>query len=297
MTHLGTITGAAIGDALGMPFETRSPEDPSLLTWDGTYGSSEHHGLGPGQFTDDTQMTMALAETLCDGADYDPIKAAEAYLRWFQSGDCRGMGTSTRRALKRLQSGVPWTESGEQDAEGNGTAMRASPLGSYFAHNFPDNPQWLASWARNDSMITHQSLEAEEGSAAIALAIHHLALEGAKDTLLSRIIPHLRDSLLKTRLQNILTVGVVSVSERYPEGIPCRVIPTVDAALCTFLTTESFKEAVMGAIRLGGDTDTVGSVTGALAGTFYGYEAIPQVWKDGLERASEIRDLESKLLK
>jgi len=136
MNFPAPLLGLAIGDALGMPFETAPRSRPDLLDWDGRSfrNSDDYHGLNPGQWTDDTQMSLALSRTLIEHQQYVPEAAALAYRQWFE-GDCRGIGGSTKRAMEKLCRGVPWTESGTPGAEGNGTAMRAAPF--WFASNSP----------------------------------------------------------------------------------------------------------------------------------------------------------------
>ena len=126
------LLGLAIGDALGMPFEGLPSwvVGPVLDRIQG-FHESGHRELGAGQWTDDTQMTLCLVRSLVRCGRLDPEDVAREYLGWFQSGDVRGIGGTTKSAMARLEAGAGWHESGTagEYAAGNGTAMRAAPLG------------------------------------------------------------------------------------------------------------------------------------------------------------------------
>jgi len=305
------LVGLAIGDALGMPFETAAPTTPTLLAWKGGYEASKFHKLGPGQFTDDTQMSIALAASLFEKGFYDPETAARKYLAWFQSGDARGMGGSTRKALARLATGVPWYEAGEKGAEGNGTAMRAAPIGM-FQNRGTERLGAAAHWARIDAAITHQSDEAKEGSAAMAVAISYLCSGGREETLLETVLAQLKKSRVYFALEDLKNMVAdfkdpeamilrvyLSGRGQQSSGPSARVSESVPAAFAALLSSSTYKDTVERAIRVGGDTDSVAAMAGAMAGALYGYEHIasdPGELILGLERSREIREIELKLL-
>jgi ADP-ribosyl-[dinitrogen reductase] hydrolase len=330
-TPVATLTGLAVGDALGMPFETSRPDDPRLVAWDGGYGSSEYHKLGPGQWTDDTQMSLALARSLIERGVYDPACAAEHYLSDFYK-EARGIGKTTHSAMAAMSpmqgaSGpltpLPWNRSGSLDSIGNGTAMRAAPIGLLYRAPRPGTlilgPTWqdrvielaraAAHWARVDATITHRTHEAREGAAAVAAGVSFLAAGVVKDKLLLAVVELLEPSDVRFVLEDLwrrrdrgeADLGAVIaarplVNTDPAKGIPARVVETVHAAFACFVWTEYFRDAVRRAIRLGGDTDTVGAITGALAGTYYGLENIPRKLVETLERADEIHALEQRLV-
>lgn len=302
MTAPATLTGLAIGDALGMPFEMSKPSNPRLKAWGGGYedGSRSPYtkDLKPGQWTDDTKMAKALAESLLEEKTYSPAGAARKYLEWFNSGDLRGIGTSTYKAMVRLQAGFPWTQSGTPNGEGNGTAMRVGPLGLFYRHNF----QAAGEMAEIDARITHDSHEARMGSVAVALGVVSL-LQGARpDTVVSKVLEWLPESEIRKRLK-IVERSIEPLAGHTEEsivdaiammGAGAHVVETVPAAFMALGATGSFKDAIRAAILCGGDTDTTGAVVGALAGTFYGYAEV-EPFLAGLEAAAELRALEMSL--
>lgn len=301
--RFATLTGLAVGDALGKAFETKPAKDPKLLAWRGWYEPSTYHKLEAGQWTDDTMMSKILAESLWEMKTYCPGDASKRYEAWYNSGDYRGMGKSTTTALSRLSKGLPWTQSGVIDAQGNGTAMRAAPLGLMFRHN----AQAAMEMASVDARITHKSQEAEEGSMAVALAVAMMVQGSAtKDTVLPKVIDWLPGKTQVTaRLRQAkafshrplppadlqMSKAAKAVSDM---GTSAHVIQTVPAAFLCFSITNNFKDAVETAIRAGGDTDTTAAIVGALAGTWYGIKEVAR-YLEPLEAAEELRALEQNL--
>lgn len=301
--RFATLTGLAVGDALGKAFETKPAKDKALLAWRGWFEPSTFHKLEANQWTDDTMMAKLLAESLWETKTYCPGDVSKRYEAWYESGDHRGMGKATTQALSKLAKGVPWTQSGVIGAEGNGSAMRAAPIGLMFRFN----AQAAMEMARIDAQITHKSEEAKEGSMAVAVAIAMLVQGSAtKDNLLPKVIDWVNGKTQVTaRLRQAkafshrpfprtdlqMTQAAMAVAEM---GTSANVIQTVPAAFLCFAITKNFQEAVETAVRAGGDTDTTAAIVGALAGTWYG---IPQVarYLGELEAAEELRALEQNL--
>jgi ADP-ribosyl-[dinitrogen reductase] hydrolase len=272
-----TLLGGAIGDALGMPFETKLVNNPQLVEWDGkTFLGSKHHGLKAGQFTDDAQMQQMVAESLIKNG-FHPQDLSERYVEWLTSGRARGYGKTTLMAVHNLLEGKHWSQSGVPGSYGNGTAMRAAPFGVYFRDDLP----MLIEACKIDSAITHASEEAEAGSIAIGLSAA-LAAQNDTDHLLDRIHKVLPDSKVKSI---IYTLGSLVAATHIPASSALRVLgtkadvrQTVPAALYCFLKFDNYNEAVLAAIKAGGDTDTTAAIVGALFGAKLGIKAIDPIY-------------------
>lgn len=298
--QFATLTGLAVGDALGMPFEMMSIVDRPLREWNGWFEDGHSHKLKAGQWTDDTQMAMALAESLLAEKTYSPADAARRYLAWHTSGDCRGQGGSTGKALRKLKGGYTWMQSATPGAEGNGTAMRVAPLGLFFHGNVDA----AAKMAAVDARITHGSEEAAVGSMAVAVAVSMLAQRSAvKDNLVYKVTEWTAPTKtqINARLYNVLGALNRDISSQdkvvkalIDLGTGGHVVQTVPAAFFAFAATTSFKDAIEAAVRAGGDTDTTAAITGALAGTFYGIKEVAY-YLDKLEGAEHLRALERRL--
>ena len=291
-----TLLGGSIGDALGVPFESKPADNPLLLSWDQkTFLGSEHHNLKPGQFSDDTQFSLTIAQSLIDNNGFDPDDLSKRYLELFTSNTIRGYGKTTLAAMQNIQSGIHWSQSGIVDSYGNGTAMRAAPFGVWF-RNSPIKD--LVETCRIDARITHASDDAVAGSITIALAAFY-AVNQDTEQLLEKIHPHLPDSKVKN---NIYSLGsLVEASHISPSsalgflGTRADVRMTVPSALYCFLKFNNYHDAVLAAINAGGDTDTTAAIVGALFGAKDGTMDIWTDWIFGVEDYKSICSLDKQL--
>lgn len=321
MRKIATLVGCAIGDALGRPFEMRSSDYGPLKEWDGSFkdgstfgkGKSDFKGRfdGPGRYTDDTMATICLARSLIRCKGFNPEDAAQEYLGWYKSGEFRGMGGTTCHALSRLKLGVSWKESGLVGDEfgGNGTAMRASPIGLVYRNDL----KGIVRHSYADAVITHNNNEPKVGSFAVALGTAFLsqtemtleeeAIEPTPQTVIDIVIGGLPSSITRDLLERAkkhLEVGTDYLEATRDIGTKAKLkgwVPeTVAAAFYCLAKTDNFKDAVVMAVRIGGDGDTTGAITGALAGTYYGLDGIPQEYKDGVEDFELLNSLTEQLL-
>lgn len=309
MTKIATLVGCAIGDALGNPFEMRPAASPMLTEWDGFFQAGGTFWKGEaGQYTDDTLMSMALSASLVEYQGFNPEDVARKYLAWYDSSNTRGIGTTTANAMVNLKLGATWQESGlirgmdGLPAAGNGTAMRASPIGLVYRTNLVK----LLEVATADASITHNSLEPKIGSTAVALGVALLAnREPGMDNInvLREVINILPDDTVVSKrlvlatncLENELnpmtalaTIGVTGNRGYVPE--------TVASAFYCLAATDNFKDCVIMSIKCGGDTDSTAAVAGALAGTWYGLEGIPEEYKS-VENFELLQELTEELVK
>lgn len=289
------LLGTAVGDALGVPFETKLSNYEPLVAWDGkTYLGSVHHKLLPGQYSDDTQMSLMVAESLIDNHGFNPDDLSQRYVDWMVSGRARGYGKTTLLAVQNLLQGKHWSESGVPGSYGNGTAMRSAPFGIYFRNDL----QSLISICKMDSAITHASDEAEAGSIAIALASAH-AVNGDTSDLLSELWKVLPDSKVKSTIYSL--DSLVDSPYITPEqalrviGTKGDVRQTVPAALYCYLKFDNYHEAVVASIRAGGDTDTTAAIVGALFGAKFGMRGIDATLATSVEESERLIELDSQL--
>ena len=290
-----TLLGTAIGDALGVPFETKLVNFEPLQKWDGqTFLGSEHHKLQPGQYSDDTQMSIEVAESLIDQKGFDPDNLADRYVQWMVSGRARGWGKTTKAAVENLLNGKHWSESGIANSYGNGTAMRAAPFGVWFRNDL----KTLVEIVKVDSAITHASEEAEAGAIAIALAAAFAANRDTKN-LSERICDQLPESKVKTVVHSL--TSLVDAKHIAPSaalsilGTKADVRQTVPAALYCFMRCKTYWDGVETAIRAGGDADTTAAIVGALFGARDGTMDMLGAWIDGVEDSQKLIKLDSQL--
>lgn len=288
------LLGTCIGDSLGMQFESRPASDENLLAWDGkSFGSSEHHKLTFGQYTDDGQFSICVAQSLIDNNGFNPEDLAQRYVDLFDSKTIRGYGRTTLAAINNLRSGIPYTHSGILSSYGNGTAMRAAPFGVFFR----DDLNTLLQVVKTDSEITHFSDEAVAGGLAIAIA-SYLICNGEEDkNILNTIVSHIPDSVVKERL--IFLNEIISFDTNHQDvlkyfGTKADVRQTVPSALYCYLKFDNFQDGVETAIRGGNDTDTTAAIVAALFGTKLGKEGIPDRYYT-VEDFDKLIQLDNKL--
>ncbi|MDT0379758.1 ADP-ribosylglycohydrolase family protein [Streptomyces sp. DSM 42041] len=271
----GAVVGAAVGDALGAPFEF-GPEGAFSARFPEPGRGGEMCGGGgwePGEATDDTQMAVLVGESLLDRCRLDLPDVFGRFQRW-AAADPKDIGLQTEDVLT---NGKPWDTAAATHfdtnlrAAGNGALMRASTAAVHFASA---GRRATMNAARRITALTHGDPAAWEGTAVF----HELV----------RCALHGDDPL--AAIPETLTAVHPEHRERYaavlaPDWDPGKatefngaVWPCLGSAVWALRTTCDFEQAVRAAVDLGGDTDTVAAVTGGLAGACYGIGALPERW-------------------
>jgi poly(ADP-ribose) glycohydrolase ARH3 len=278
----GALLGTFVGDALGMPFEGAPPGAvPERL---------EMHDarLGRGTYTDDTQMAIALAESLleCGGVDEDHL--CRAFLAAYDPR--RGYGSGTRAVLTLISEGVAAIDAAARVFDGhgslgNGAAMRVAPV----AVRYANDPDALLDAARRSARVTHAHPVGVDAAVVQAAAVS-AALRGADPLTAARAAaatPDLREGLA--------TAAGLLAERPPPEALAAELgnsstgQESVPAAIYAAAAHAGFEDAVSFAVRCGGDADTIGAMAGAIAGARDGAIAIPSRWRDVLENGAKGR--------
>jgi ADP-ribosylglycohydrolase len=273
---LGCILGGALGDAWGGPYEGKPgpivfsiPTDPLV--------------------SDDTELTLATCEAIIRARAVTPELVAEHLLDAFLAGRLRGIGSSTLKAMRDLAAGAHWALAGARGeyAAGNGAAMRAAPLAFVLD---PDDARSRTT-LRDIARITHHSDEAYVGALAVVVAVR-LALGGrwATPTALSEVANALPEySAVRERLEEVAAADCSTAELAARHGSSGWVVDSVPLALHAAwrVATEPLEIVLQAAIEVGGDTDTVASIAGQIAGAHVGRSAMPD------ELLSAVRGIES----
>ncbi len=294
---LGALIGTFVGDALGMPFE--GWHFKAIERRYGKINRMYNARLGKGTYTDDTQMMIAVAESLVENKGFNGKDMASKFLLNYDPR--RGYGQGTVRSLSLLRSGVDWQEAGKRvfkgGSFGNGSAMRVAPVGIFYAQN----TMKLKEVAYKSSQITHAHSLGKEGAALQASAVAEAFLRSPQDKLhpedflanLIRKIP--REAVIFHQKLNIIghllkeKPSKDEVVEKL--GIDSRAFQSIPSAIYCFLAnSESFEESLVYAVGLGGDADTIGAMTGAIAGAYHSLSNIPVQWIDELENHYKGKD-------
>ncbi|RLI26097.1 hypothetical protein DRO58_05820 [Candidatus Bathyarchaeota archaeon] len=294
---LGGMIGAAIGDAVGGLFEgrwkialeeisTRIQEEPML------------------RYTDDTQMTIGVAESIIRNKRLDPDDLIKTFIENFEAS--RGYGWGTIRVLRRVKRGENWRDVsreifGGKGSFGNGAAMRVSPVGLFYY----DDPERLVTAAKLSSLVTHSHPLGVEGAVIQAYSVSTAVKSDPREdfrgeTLLDDLVDRIaKTEVFKSKLQavrELLAKGASrgEVVKRLGNG--AEAFNSVPTAIYVFLkNTRNFRAAILDSVCLGGDTDTIASMVGALSGSYLGFQAIPEEWFRRLEDGEYIRGLAETL--
>jgi ADP-ribosylglycohydrolase len=296
----GLITGIAIGDALGVPVEYmhRSFLKDKPVTDMRAFGT---HHQAAGTWSDDTALSYCLVEQLIEGYDLGQLanKIVDWYEKgyWTATGQIFDLGVTTRQAIDRLQRGILPQLSGQKGeyANGNGSLMRMLPL-CVFALDKTIDERW--DLVDEISSITHQNIRPKIACFFLVEMAINLCKGYDKCDAFVLTQNTVRDFVntkeCSAREQEVFLRLFYDDLSQFPDHeifSSGYVIHTLEAGLWVFLTTNSFEEAVLKAVNLGDDTDTTGSIVGALAGLFYGIGGIPQPWITTLARHDDIQDL------
>jgi len=287
---VGALLGLAVGDALGttLEFKTRDTYAPiNDMVGGGPFR------LRPGEWTDDTAMALALADSLRGRTDLDEADLMRRFVQWYDrgtyscTGKCFDIGVTTREALHRYKgNGDPIAGSTNPNKAGNGSLMRLSPV----AIRFWRDRDKLKDVAARQSRTTHGAPEAVDACVAYAEAIAD-AIEGRRrsEVMRERIAP------FAGKIANVMA-GSWRGRHRDEVSGSGYVAHALEASLWSIGRTGTFGEAVLLAANLGDDADTTAAITGQLAGALYGESGIPGCWRERVAWGHRITRMAEGLL-
>jgi poly(ADP-ribose) glycohydrolase ARH3 len=286
---IGCLVGTAVGDSLGARRE-------------GSSAFVEVADLSP-RYTENTAMTIAVAESLVECKDFHYWHMAELFLRKYEQEPWRRYGHTITRVFRLMRNGKLGFGMIDRDlypdgSYGNGAAMRVAPVGLLYH----DDPRMLRDIAYHSAGITHSHELGLEGAALQACAVALAALAEPGELSITDFLGTLRmfakpgpyQGKLKTII-GFLENGASreDVVAKLGNGTSC--LESVPTAIYAFLSHRDFKSAVIYAVSLGGDADTIGAMTGAIAGACYGIEGIPSQWRETVEHHDLLDALAKRL--
>uniref|UniRef100_UPI0035B3907E ADP-ribosylglycohydrolase family protein n=1 Tax=Stella sp. TaxID=2912054 RepID=UPI0035B3907E len=288
---VGCLLGLAIGDALGTTVEFRPRDSFPPLT---EIVGGGPFGLARGQWTDDTAMALALAESLRETPDLDAHDLMRRFVSWWEegvyscTGTCFDIGIATRQALARWQrTGDPFAGSTREDTAGNGSLMRLAPVA---VRHWNDRPRLRAVAARQ-SRTTHGAPQAVDACVAYAeILADAIAGEPTATVLATRPGPW---------AEPVAEVLAGSWRGRRREAIRSSgyVVHSLEAALWSIARSHDFRDAVRFAANLGEDADTTAAIAGQLAGAMTGASGLPADWREHLAWHDRIEALARDLFR
>ena len=307
---LNGIMGVVVGDALGCPVQFESREEVARHPVTGMRGYGTFN-LPKGSWTDDSSLTIALLESIRRVGEIDLDDIMGNFMKWLYDGEFTPYGESydigrgTMQAINRYKKNRKAKKCGgdEEWNNGNGSLMRIMPACLYCSVM-----ESSGMYSDRDAIdvihsvggLTHAHIRSN-----IACGLYFFM---AKYILF-------REGSLQERIQEGLTQGFAFYESYLADkenlhyydrlkdleafkSLPADkikstgyVVDALEAAVWSLITTDSFDQALLKAVNLGDDTDTVGAIAGGLAGLYYGYDSIPEDWLSAIKRREWIEEM------
>ena len=271
------LLGLAVGDALGMPVEGLSRDQIIKI-----YGKidnflpSPNGYLSAGEWTDDTEQMLVLANSMLESGCFDPnIFAKKLKLHYVESINLNfRLGPTSKKAIERLLKGYDWTQSGVY-SDTCGAAMRVAPIG--LVYHF--NPNLVRKYSELSARVTHKGIHAISGAISVALAISYCILDLSDSEIVQRVIKNIKgySPLLARKIELSYKISEKPVDFAISKlGNSISSLDVVPMAFYCYFSSISYKECVLKAVNGGGDTDSIAAIAGALKGARG--EKVPRKW-------------------
>ncbi len=298
-TVTSMLLGHAVADAVGVPVEFtkryRLKENPvKNMREYGTYGQPA------GTWSDDTSLTIAAMESMARLKKIDYADILKNFMAWYSKSkftandetfDC---GNTTARAISNFAHGTPPLECGpsHENAAANGGLMRISPVAMYLYFKHGNNFDSAAMQTiHNFSSITHGNKNCLIAGGIYCLIAAEIFDGQNLQVAISNGVNKAKNFYGNLRefekdLKNFERLFDENFARLFEDEIQSTgyVVASLEASIWCLLNTDNYKDLVLKAVNLGGDTDTIGAIAGGLAGAFYGAEQIPAEWLDVLKK-------------
>lgn len=301
------IMGVVIGDALGMPvqFTERNEVKKSPVAGMEGYGT---YNMPPGTWSDDSSMTLAALDSIQALGKIDSNDIMKRFVDWYEKGAYTphgfafDIGATCEEAICRYGNPYSYKECGctGEYSNGNGSLMRIMPVCLYVYEQVKSGEiteEKGLELIHEVSALTHAHLRSK-----MACGFYYFMVKAILDEegeLISKLqkgvdeairfyhrdVTNLVQMSHYGRLFHLDEFFTVPENEIKSTGY---VVDSLEAAVWSLITTESFKDGLLKAVNLGGDTDTIGAIAGGLAALHYGYGSIPEEWKTKIIKREEI---------
>lgn len=300
----GTLYGGIIGDMLGVPveFEERDTFKIRGVTGYGTYNQPE------GTWSDDTSLTLCLIENIIEKGNTKSLmnKFVEYEERGYKTpfGKMFDIGRATSNSICKFKNGMLPNECGgnsEYD-NGNGAIMRIAPVTFLLIneHDFKKRIEIIKEYTE----ITHSHPRSIVGSIIYIELLLGLYNSYSVEETLKKILKCFENGFNESHIYREELKQYSRIFNKDFRNLKRNeikssgyIVDTLEASIWCLLTTRNFKKAILKAINLGDDTDTVGTITGSLAGIYYGMNKIPKKWLVKIVNKNEVDDLIYKFSK
>lgn len=298
--------GVVVGDALGCPVQFESREEIARHPITGMRGFGTFN-LPAGSWTDDSSLTLATLESIRRTGMIDYKDIMDNFVKWLDDGEftpygyAYDIGRGTMNAIRKFKHEHKPHKAGStaESNNGNGSLMRIMPAVLYCSEKALP-PDEAIDIIHKVGSLTHAHIRAN-----IACGLYYFMANSIL-TCEGTLPERMQDGMDKgfafyekyladhenleyyDRLRDLAAFANLPKDHIRSTGY---VVDALEAAVWSLLNTDSFKDALLKAVNLGDDTDTVGAIAGGLAGLYYGYEAIPEEWVDALQRREWVESL------
>ena len=274
------VMGFAVGDAFGVPYEF---QPRGCLQSEEMIGGGVH-GQAPGTWSDDTSMVLATLDAMTNKSIND-IKLGDImtnFVDWTTKGkftpwgEVFDIGDRTAQAITYYMTNGYLLNDNDIRSNGNGSLMRILPFAFFNEMN-----EYAIGIM---SALTHPH-KISKKACWMYVQIIRFMLDHPK-AFKKEILTYIE------KINTVIDMNKITIDKPDSDGY---VVHSLEAALWAFLNTDSYREAILNAVNLGSDTDTIAALTGALAGLYYGYDAIPKDWLETLVQRDYIENLCEKV--
>lgn len=286
-----SIYGGIVGDAIGVPYEFLSRDilrENPITTMDG-YGT---YNMPPGTWSDDSSLALASLDSLSDGIDYEDMM--NNFVGWYANSEYTpegilfDIGATTKYSIERYIDGTSPLDCGGSGVKdnGNGSLMRIMPFVLYVSHHKLSKNE-MVKIINEASSLTHAH-HISKVSCNIYNFICQEIINNKDDLSIKELIINgvdvANNFYQKQDLNEFNRILNLEIFDLKEDDILSGgyVLTSLEASLYSFINSTNYKDAVLTAVNLGNDTDTIGMITGGLAGLYYGYDNIPKEWIETL---------------
>jgi ADP-ribosylglycohydrolase len=293
----GAIWGHIVGDAVGVPFEFRD----ATAIGEVEFGATGTHRQPPGTWSDDGALMLALLDSLVN-VGFDPEDQGQRALAWRRDGAYApgglvfDIGGTTSAALGAIEAGTPALDAGPsgERSQSNGSLMRILPIALWGSDH--EGRSELARLAATASRVTHNHPTCRAACAVYTLIVDDIL----RDANRHEILPSALAAARATFKADAEMLAAIEALDHWPDAHqPAGRGGALDAfwsAWTAFSAADSYRDAIVRAIRFGNDTDTTAAIAGGLAGAFWGLDAIPADWLAGMREPQLVAPLIDALL-
>lgn len=301
---INSLYGFIVGDAFGVPFEFETRENMKNINIGEMIGFKKHNKPA-GTWSDDTSMTLATIDSINDTLDINYEDLMVRYCSWLlnnnytSDGKVFDVGITTNKAIKLyVNTNLEATKCGSLGLKenGNGSLMRMMPVCFYLIHsNYGEDE--IVNIINNFSSMTHAHEISRLGCFIYYYYMKNILMGHDKETAYQKMC-----SFDYSKYYSLNSIDYYKrllskkIKDEKKEKIQSSgfIVDTIEAVIWTILNTENFKSSIIESVNLGGDTDTIGAITGSIAGILYGYENIPVEWIEKIPKKEYLNSLISK---